>query len=203
MKELCKEIHDSLGNRKIKECFLVDVEFSKESFVIKSLKCLSNFINRDYSSKPWNRSSHFESFIKPKENKLSLIKDHRFNRLSDCALRTLHHIDDIDKYLEQYMNIINGISILDRSFVVMEVLKPIYAAIALLGIHILKPYHSLLMNPETNYSTLLNVFPQLYEELSTIHGSQLLKTDQVFSFVSHETFRNSLPDDDLLQTISD
>ena len=60
------------------------------------------------------------------------------------------------------------------------------------------------MNPDTNYSTLLNAFPQLYKELSsTIHGSQLLITDQVFSFVCNETFKNSLPDDDLLQTIAD
>ena len=86
----------------------------------------------------------------------------------------------------------------------MEVLNPIAAAIALLGIHTLKPYHSLLMNSDTNYSTLLNAFPQLYEELSsTIHGSQLLKTDQLFSFVSNETLKNSLPGDDLLQTIPD
>ena len=63
IKELCQEIHDSLGKRKINECFLVDVEFRNESFVVKSLKCLSNFINRDNSAKPWNRYSHFSNFI--------------------------------------------------------------------------------------------------------------------------------------------
>ena len=66
IKELCQEIHDSLGNKKIHECFLVDVEFKNESFVLKSLKCLSNFINKDYA-KPWNSHTHFSKFICPKE----------------------------------------------------------------------------------------------------------------------------------------
>ena len=117
IKELCQEIHDLLGNKKINDCFMVDVEFKSESFIIKSIKCLSNFINRDYSAKPWNRYNHFAAFIKPKENKAISLKDHRFNRLNDCALSLIYHLDDIANYLEQYTNIINGISILDRSFI--------------------------------------------------------------------------------------
>ena len=33
IKQLCQEIHDSLGKKKISECFLVDVEFRNESFL--------------------------------------------------------------------------------------------------------------------------------------------------------------------------
>ena len=62
-------------------------------------------------------------------------------------------MDDIGSYLEQYCNIINGISILDCSFIEMEVLKPIYAAIAFVGIHILKPIHHLFLDKDTKYST--------------------------------------------------
>ena len=51
IKELCQELHDSLGKKRIGECFLVDTEFRNESLVIKSLEFLSNFINRDYSAK--------------------------------------------------------------------------------------------------------------------------------------------------------
>ena len=49
-----------------------------------------------------------------------------------------------------YKNAKNSITILDRNFIEMEVLKPI-----IVGIHILKPYHLLLLDEETNYSTLL------------------------------------------------
>ena len=54
----------------------MDVDFKNESFVIKSRKYLSNFINQDYSVKPWNRSNHFASFIAPKKNKSLSLKDH-------------------------------------------------------------------------------------------------------------------------------
>ena len=67
LKELCLGTYNSLGNKKLTDCFLVDLEFKNQSFIIKSLKCLYNFINKDYSARPWNRSNHFASFIAPKE----------------------------------------------------------------------------------------------------------------------------------------
>ena len=81
IKQLCQLIQDTVGRQKITECFLVDIKFKNESVVIKVVKCLSNFINRDYSAKPWNRSSHFVSFIQPKKNMSPSLKDHRFNHL--------------------------------------------------------------------------------------------------------------------------
>ena len=60
------------------------------------------------------------------------LKDHRFNRLNDCALSVLYHLDDIDSYLETFTSITNGIAILDRGFLDIEILKPIFTAIALL-----------------------------------------------------------------------
>ena len=133
IKELCQQIHDSLGKQKISDCFLVGIEFRNESFIIKAIKCLSNFINREYSAEPWNRCNHFGQFISPKENKSLSLKDHRFNRLQDCSLSLLFHLDDIDAYLSKFSSITNGIRILDRSFIEMEILKPIFASIALLG----------------------------------------------------------------------
>ena len=67
--EICHEIQNLLGNKKIVECILVDIEFKCEPYVIKSLMCSSNWIDNNYSSKPWKRSYHFALFIKPKENR--------------------------------------------------------------------------------------------------------------------------------------
>ena len=75
IKELCQKVHDQLGSMKLADCFLVDIDFRNESFVVKAIKCLTNFINSDFSAKPWNRSSHFEEFIKPKENMSLSLKD--------------------------------------------------------------------------------------------------------------------------------
>ena len=201
IKQLCQEIHDTLGHKKINDCFLVDVEFKNESFVIKSLKCLSNFINKDYSAKPWNRHSHFSNFIKPKENHSLSLKDHRFNRLNDCALAILYHIDDIARYLDKYTNIINGISILDRSFIEMEALKPIFAAISLVGVHILWPFHLLLLDKETTYTTLLSAIPLLHDELISVAPQDLLQLKQSFMFASKDHFEASLPHVDLQQVL--
>ena len=194
MKEIYHDIHNSLGNKAIVECFLVDIEFKHESFVIKSLKCLSNFINNNYSSKPWNRSGHLASFIAPKENRPLSLKDHHLNRISECALALLYHLDDIHKYLDKFTNIINGMSILDRTFADMEILQPIYAALGLLGIHILKPYHELMMVKKTNYATLIKAFLILYNELTSASASTMLSLEQCFNFVPHEIFKKSLPD---------
>ena len=55
VKDFYQAIHDSIGNNKIKDCFLVDIDFRNESFIYKAIQCLTSFINRDFSAKPWNR----------------------------------------------------------------------------------------------------------------------------------------------------
>ena len=135
LKKLFQQIHDLIGNHKIKECFLVETDFRSESFIWKSIRCLNNFISVEYSAKPWNKHKDFESFINPKKNYSISLKDHRFNRLSDCCLSLAYHLEDITKFLEKFQNVTNGIAILDRSFVEMEILMPIYCTVALLGHH--------------------------------------------------------------------
>ena len=67
IKEFFEELQNSLGSRKLDDCFTVEIDFKNENFVIKSIKCLSNFVNKENSSKPWNRYSHFCQFIAPKK----------------------------------------------------------------------------------------------------------------------------------------
>ena len=101
----------------------------------------------------------------------------------------MHHIDDISSYLDTYRNIVNGISILDRSFVEMTLLKPVFCAAALVGIHITIPFQTLLTANETNYSALLATFPVLYNELNSVDPEKMcITTEQVFHFVSSDIF---------------
>ena len=165
MKEVFRLIHDEIGASKIKDCFLTETDFANDDFITKSVTCLSNFINKDYSAKPWNRQSHFDNFIKPRKNRSVTLKDHRFNRIFACCEGLVCHIDDIAQYPDTYRNVVNGISILDRSFVEMPILKPIYSAVALIGIHITKPFQALIIDPYTNYSTVFNYI----QVLATTH----------------------------------
>ena len=109
-------------------------------------------------------------------------------------------MNDIANCLDQFSNVINSITILDRGFLKIEVLKPIYAAISLVGLHILKPFHNLILDKNTKYSTLLNSFPKLYEELIST-SKDMLTLNQVFKFSKPEHFKNALPNSELFQNI--
>ena len=67
VKEVYQKIHDGLGVNKIKECFLVVVDLQNETFIYKAIQCLTSFISKDFSVKPWNWQKHFDSFIAPKK----------------------------------------------------------------------------------------------------------------------------------------
>ena len=129
------------------------------------------------------------------------LKDHRFNRLNDSSLSPLYHLDDIANYLERFSNIVNGITIIDRSFVEMEILKPIFAAISLLGIHITRTFHALLLDKQSNYSTLLNSFQLLYDDLTMIDATDFLTTRKECKFVADHIFNHSLPERCLLDAL--
>ena len=113
----------------------------------------------------------------------------------------MYHIDDIAQYLDRYKNVINGITILDRGFIEMEVLKPIYAAITIVGIHVLKPYHLLLLDKETKYSTLLSSFPKLHNNLLSIPPEEMLELKHTFKFTTKDRFENLLPKKESLSSV--
>ena len=201
-KKVFQIIHDAFGKAKIKDCFLVDIDFHDESFIIKAVTCLSSFINKDYSSKPWNRNSHFGHYISPKENQSLSFKDHRFNRMFDCCAAILYHLEDIKAYLEHFQNIVNGISILNRGFLDMDILKPILCATVLMGIHITGPLLQVLKNPNTKHSHLTKLFQTLYTDLLETNAVTFLQTKKVAtSFVSQEFFLECLPKDCIIACV--
>lgn len=62
--------------------------------------------------------------------------------------------------------------------------------------------HNMIMDLENNYSTLCIAYPKLYEELPEIDAVDVLQPDiQVFKFVSHDLFKSSLPDENLLKSL--
>ena len=72
-------------------------------------------------------------------------------------------MDDIKFYLEKFSSVVNGLSIIDRNFLDMEVLKSIFCATSLIVVHITGPYQYFLINVDTSYDTLLEAFPTLYQ----------------------------------------
>ena len=109
----------------------------------------------------------------------------------------MYHLDDIADYVNANSTKIDDVAILDRSFIEMELLKPIYGAIALLGLHITRPFHTLLIDPSTRYSTLMVSFTRLYKDLTEIPVKNFLR-DQVAYFVTKDIYEKSNPDECLL-----
>ena len=114
------------------------------------------------------KKKHFDPFIHSKKNESLSLKNHRFNHIFECCYSLVHHKNDIKSYLEKFSSVVSGLSIIDRSFLNMEVLKPIFCATSLIGIHIAGPNQYLLINVDTSYDTLLQAFPTLYQELNNI-----------------------------------
>ena len=82
------------------------------------------------------------------------MKDYKLNRINDCFLTPLYRIADIIKYFQRFENSTNNMAILGRRFVeIRDVLKPVYSAAALLGVHVLRPFYQLLIDPSTTYSS--------------------------------------------------
>ena len=118
LKEFYNEIQQSFGTKKLNNCFTVEMDFEDENFILKAIKCLTNFLNKENSAKPWNRYSQFSQFIAPKNNETISLKDHRFNRLNDCSLVAFYHFDDIAEYLEKFDNVTNNMAILDLNLLI-------------------------------------------------------------------------------------
>ena len=59
VKSVFKEIHGALGTSVIKECFMVNIDFSNDSLFEEALHCLTSFISNEFSSTPWNQKQEF------------------------------------------------------------------------------------------------------------------------------------------------
>ena len=73
----------------------------------------------------------------------------------------------------------------------------------MLEVHITRPFHALLSNHSTTYSTLMVSFKRLYKDLTEIPAKNFLTKDQAAYFVTKDIYEKSKPDECLLQFIED
>ena len=98
----------------------------------------------------------------------------------------------------------NTVAILDRSFLDMELLKPILCAVSLINIHFTRPYFRILISKDTNYDTLINIFPKVYQSLKDTDTELLLQTQNlVVSFIDTDEFTKALPNEELRKSVED
>ena len=61
----------------------------------------------------------------------------------------MHYLDDITNYLDQNQHVLNTISVIDRGFLDMEILKPIFRDTPLVGMHSTGPLMTSLLDTDT------------------------------------------------------
>ena len=80
---------------------------------------------------------------------------------------------------DRFSDVINGVTVLGPSILETEILMPIYGAISLVGLHILKRFHNLILNKD---SPLLFSFPKLLEKLNSTFAKDMLLLNQRFKY---------------------
>ena len=91
-----------------------------------------------------------------------------------------YHLDDKREYLETYSNIVNQIAIIDKSFLEIEILKPILAATVLRGIYITQPCLTLTLSKKTNYTALVEMYPKLYKDLTSLSLEKFITFNYIY-----------------------
>ena len=75
--------------------------------------------------------------------------------------------------------------------------------IALPGLHITRPFHTLLIDPSTAYFTLMVSFKRLYKDLTEIPAKNFLTAGQITYFVTMDIYKKSKPDECLIQFLEE
>ena len=83
----------------------------------------------------------------------------------------------------------------------MELLKPIFCARSLIGIHVTGPFMQMIFDEGTTYETLTKAFPELYDNLTKVSPEELITSNQVLSFTSKDFHEDSLPKPSILASI--
>ena len=99
---------------------------------------------------------------------------------------------------DRFSDVINGVTVLGPSILETEILMPIYAAISLVGLHILKRFHNLILNKDF---PLLFSFPKLFEKLNSTFAKDMLLLNQRFKYWKSKHFKNALSNSELFQNL--
>ena len=79
-------------------------------------------------------------------------------------------------------------------FLDMEIIKPIFCATALMGVHIISPLMAILLDTNTKYSTVMSVFQKLNKDMITLKPHHFLQTSEcVVSVVPTKVFKQASP----------
>ena len=115
----------------------------------------------------------------------------------------VYHLDVIASYFDKYQNVINGVSTLIKVSQKRCCSNLFSLTTSLIDIRLSSPFQALLKSKKANYSKLLEVFLNLYQQLKTTYNSYMLTSNQVLKFVNCELFLECRLKKEMLDNLKD
>ena len=169
MEKVANAVETEIGMENLFQAFLIDVEIDSnhQSVSIGTLKWISSLFGPDLSSKPWNQSNAFKTYLKSKGKPMQMfyMKDSRFGYLSKASAVTLYHWDDFSDYLATYQLIDNKLACLVRDAMKLDFIKIVLAVIAVFGVQLVEPYYQKTTSTKVNHSELCSFFTEIHAGL--------------------------------------
>ena len=197
---VCKEVDTAIGPEKIFAGFAVSLSDQQESVTQQWMDCVTRLVTHDFDQKPWNRAADFDLFISPLVNPAKRLIKERFNSLPYTCLITLWLDDHVTAFLNKFTSVTNSLACIIRSFQDIKYLRVLCVVGVILGVHLIEPYLSLTSSSETTWEKLVEAFPPLYTDLTSVKPELMLDLIKpAFSFISQDRFNSCLYSSHLLE----
>ena len=181
-----------LTPEKIYAGFAITITDQQISVFQNCMDCTLRLVSRDFNHKAWNKAEQFEMFMAPNKIKIKCLQMERFNSLVYSAATFLQVDPHVTAFLEKFEHITNQLACLVRSFQTLDYVRVLAGVVVALASHLILPFISLTSSSTTSQAKLMEAFPILYMDLTTVKVEKLLDLDKpAFNFVSTERFNQS------------
>ena len=183
-----------MGLDKVLAGFMVglDLDSKHGSMAGQSLDMILRLVAPEYKHKSWNYYGTYTHYLQERGLDLTLFsyKDQRFGCLSRASAVCLMNYDHIEGFLFSNPQISNKLACLIRELQNLPHLKVIYAAFAVLGVHLIEPFYAITITKGTTHSMLSTFYKNLYTSLSTekVADDFLSLKDPFFPGISGDLF---------------
>ena len=192
MMKLCVKIDTTLTPDKIYAGFAITITDQQISVFQNCVDCTLRLVSRDFNHKAWNKAEEFELFLAPRKIQIKRLQMERFNSLVHSAAVFLQVDPLVTEFLDKYEHITNQLACLVRSFQTLDYIRVLAGVVVAMASHLILPYISLTSSSTTSQAKLLEAFPSLYLDLTTVDVEKLLDLDRpALNFISSERFKAS------------
>ncbi|MEM8948113.1 MAG: hypothetical protein AAGC99_02155 [Pseudomonadota bacterium] len=179
----------------VKSSFMVDLDYDTKSSSIagQALETMLRLVAPKYSHKPWN--IHCQIIIYLREMGLNglllAFKDSRFGLLSRAAANALYNYENVSSFLDDFPDINNHLTCLERKVMVLPYLKPVLVVWAILSLNLVESFYSRTIQHSATHLRLKFFFKEIYPPMERLVDTEIFLCDKLaLADVSEELFND-------------